>query len=232
MRKLLPIAGILLMVGLLISSCKKDYYVDGGLADPHYNGTIYDYLANNPYLFDTIAYVVEKAGLKEMLENDSVTFFSPTDESIREAMNDLNEVRYALVEDSVHLEDIPAGVWKQFLERYIIRGKYPAKRFARIDPINVYAYPGINYVMENGYILNIGLVYENYNGVEAVGARTLRLTDITYDPVTYSNNPWVVVASSDIEPTNGILHVLNIRHLLGFRPGEFFRIAEQALRNQ
>lgn len=232
MRKLLPIAGILLMVGLLFSACKKDYYIDGGLANPHYDGTIYDYLVKNPYLFDTIAYIVEKAGLKETLQNDSVTFFAPTDQSIGEAMDDLNFIRYVSVEDSVHLADIPGSVWRKYLERYILKGKYTANKFARIDPVNVYAYPGINYVMNSGYILNIGLVYQTYNDVEAVGARVLMLTDITFDPVTFNNNMRVLVASSDIQPTNGVIHALSMRHVFGFRPGDFILAAEQELQNK
>jgi hypothetical protein len=230
MRKLLHLAGILLLVGLLMSACKKDYYIDGGLADPHYNGTIYDYLVKNPYLFDTIALIVEKAGLKEMLQSDSVTFFAPTDQSIGNAMAMLNEYRYIMVEDSAQISDIPGSVWRQFLMRYIMKGKHTANQFARVDPNNVYAYPGINYVMADGYILNIGLIYQDYNGVEAVGARALRLTDITYDPVTFRNNPSVMVASSDIQPTNGVIHALNIKHTFGFR-GDFIMTAEQVLRN-
>ena len=232
MRKLFTLAGILLIAGLLFSGCKKDYYIDSGLADPHYKGTIYDYLVQNPDLFDTVAYVVEKAGLKEMLQNDSVTFFTPTDQSIVDAMNDLNSYRHVMVEDSVKLADIPPKVWKKFLTMYMLKGKYTANKFARIDPVNVYAYPGINYVMNSGYILNIGLIYQNYNGVEAVGARILQLTDITYDPVTFANNPKVLVMTSDIQPTNGVLHVLNFRHAFGFRGGEFVRVAEQELQNQ
>ncbi|MFY0254534.1 fasciclin domain-containing protein [Chitinophaga sp. 30R24] len=232
MQKLLQIVMVLLCTGLLFTACKKDYYVDSGLANLYYNGTIYDYLAKNPFLFDTMAYIVEKAGLKETLQKDSVTFFCPTDQSIRGVMNQLNAYRYSMVEDSVHLEDIPGEVWRLFLQRYLLKGKYLAKRFARIDPVNVYAYPGINYVMDNGYIMNIGLIYQDYNGVEAVGARILRLTDITYDPQTFSNNPYVIVATSDIQPVNGILHVLNIEHTFGFRANDFLRTAEQALRNR
>lgn len=232
MRKLLFINAILLLAGLFISSCKKDYYIDGGLADPHYNGTIYDYLVNNPYQFDTLAYVVEKAGLKTTLQQDSVTFFAPTDESIGRALADLNFYRYRNVEDSVQLADVPGSVWKKYLQRYIMRGKHPAKSFARIDRANVYAYPGINYVMDNGYIMNIGLVYQSYNNVEAVGARILLLTDITYDPVNFINNPYAYVASSDIQPTNGYIHALAYNHVFGFRAGDFLWTAEQALQNQ
>jgi hypothetical protein len=229
MRKLLLLAGLLVVIA---SACKKDYYVDGGLANPYYKGSIYAYLKNDPYLFDTVAYVIERSGLKDMLDKDTVTFFSPTDDAIKSAMDDLNFYRYNNVEDSVHLEDIDPEVWKKFLSMYILPGKHLAKDFARVDPVNVYAYPGINYVMLSGYILNIGLIYQDYNGVEAVGARVIRVTDITYDPANYANNPSVIVATSDIQPYNGVLHVMNIKHTFGFRGGEFARVAEQYLLNR
>ncbi|WP_188315826.1 fasciclin domain-containing protein [Chitinophaga agrisoli] len=228
--KLWPVAAMLLLVILLFNACKKDYYVDGGIADPHYNGSIYDYLKGNPYWFDTVTYIIERAGMKEMLQNDDVTFFSPTDDAVKVVMDELNEYRYFNVKDSVHLEDIDPKVWKYFLSMYVLKGKYLAKQFARVDPVNIYAYPGINYVMDNGYVLNIGLVYENYNNVEAVGPRTIRLTDITYDPQNFQNNPNIKIATSDIQPKNGVLHVLNNSHALGFRVGSFILTAEQYLK--
>ncbi|WP_298736953.1 fasciclin domain-containing protein [uncultured Chitinophaga sp.] len=214
---------------LLLNACKKDYYVDGGLANPHYNGSIYDYLASNPYWFDTISYIIDRAGMKEMLQHDTVTFFTPTDDAVKVVMDALNDYRYYNIQDSVHLEDIDPEVWRHFLSMYVLKGKYLAKQFARVDQFNVYAYPGINYVMDGGYVLNIGLIYQNYNNVEAVGPRIIRLTDITYDPQNFQNNPSVVVATSDIQPNNGVLHVLNNNHVFGFRGGTFIRLAQQYL---
>ena len=201
----------LAMIGmvLLLQACKKnDYYVDGGLANPKYKGTIYDYLTEKSYYFDTIRYIVEKAGLKDMLSTDTVTFFAPTDDAIKDAMNLLNRTRYQNVEDSVYLPDIGPEVWRRFLGMYIMKGKRLAASFPRMNPDNIAAYPGINYVMLDGYILNIGLIYENYKGVEAVGARILNLTDVTYDPAVFRNNPSIRVASSDIQPVNGVIHAL------------------------
>ena len=223
------IAGFLLVTVLLLNACKKDYYIDGGQADPHYNGSIYDYLKNQPYWFDTVTYIIERAGMKEMLQNDEVTFFSPTDDAVKTVMQSLNDYRYRNVKDSAHLEDIDPEVWRYFLSMYVLKGKYLAKQFARVDPVNIYAYPGINYVMEGGYVLNIGLIYQNYNGVEAVGARIIRLTDITYDPQNFQNNPSIRIATSDIQPKNGVLHVLNNSHVFGFRGGNFVRMADQYL---
>jgi len=228
MKRLHLIVAVLLTT-LLLNACKKDYYVDGGLADPHYNGSIYDYLVNTPYWFDTISYIIDRAGMKEILQRDTVTFFSPTDDAVKVVMNALNEYRYYNVQDSVHLQDIDPEVWKYFLSMYILKGKYLAKQFARVDPVNVYAYPGINYVMGGGYVLNIGLIYQNYNNVEAVGPRIIRLTDITYDPQNFQNNPSIIVATSDIQPKNGVLHVLNNNHVFGFRGGTFIRLAQQYL---
>lgn len=228
MKRLHLITAVLLTT-LLLNACKKDYYVDGGLADPHYNGSIYDYLVNTPYWFDTISYIIDRAGMKEILQRDTLTFFSPTDDAVKVVMNALNEYRYYNVQDSVHLQDIDPEVWKHFLSMYLLKGKYLAKQFARVDPVNVYAYPGINYVMEGGYVLNIGLIYQNYNNVEAVGPRIIRLTDITYDPQNFQNNPSIIVSTSDIQPRNGALHVLNNNHVFGFRGGTFIRLAQQYL---
>lgn len=211
------------------TACKKDYYVDGGLAEAQYNGSIYDYLASKPYLFDSVVQIIDLAGMKEMLTNDTVTFFCPTDQSIGDAMDALNSYRYTNVEDSVHLEDISPEVWKKFLSMYILEGKYTAATFPRVDPDNIFSYPGINYVMLNGYVLNIGLIYNDYGGAEAVGARVLNITDITFNPNNYKLDPRIQVMTTDIQPKNGVLHVLKNKHVLGFRGGEFTRVAEQYL---
>lgn len=214
---------------MLFSGCKKDYFVDGGLSEAKYNGSIYEYLASKPYLFDTVIQVIDRSGLKEILQKDTVTFFCPTDEAIADAMKELNTYRYRNIEDSVHLDDVSPKVWKRFLSMYILRGKYTANKFPRVDPDNIFSYPGINYVMLNGYVLNIGLIYYDYGGAEAVGARVLNLTDITFNPSNYKLDPRVEVMTSDIQPVNGVLHVLKSQHILGFRGGEFTRVAEQYL---
>lgn len=223
--------GILVIIigTIFLSACKKDYYIDGGLAKAQYDGSIYDYLSNDPYWFDTVTYIIDRAGLKDMLSNDTVTFFAPTDDAIKAVMVALNQTRYANVEDSVHIQDIDSSVWRYFLSMYILKGKYLAQNFARVDPVNVTAYPGIDYVTYGGFIVNIGLEYGDYNNVQAVGARIILLTDITNDPNNFRSDPAVTVMSSDIQPTNGVLHVLNNNNILGFQTGRFVQMAEQYL---
>lgn len=229
--KLLCNLGFPLIFLLIMASCQKqeDYFKDGGLSDPHYEGSIYDYLNENPYWFDTVTYIIEQAGMADMLDGDTVTFFSPTDDAVRVAMDALNAYRYSHVEDSVYLEDIGPEVWRYFLSMHLLKGKFLAKNFARVDPDNVYAYPGIDYFTSEGFIVNIGLIYEDYKGVRDVGPRIIRLTDITADPEHFRNCPSVTVMSSDIQPRNGVLHVLNNSYALGFQVDRFVQMAEQYL---
>ncbi|MGX5818880.1 fasciclin domain-containing protein [Chitinophaga lutea] len=230
MKQILQWPLALLCLVLLTQSCKKEYYVDGGVANPNYNGTIYDYLTEKTMYFDTLRRVVEHAGLKDMLNSDTVTFFAPSDEVLRQVLNDVNGRRFAAREDSVEFEDIDASVWREYLGRYIIKGKRLAGSFPRVSTSNINAFPGINYIMLDGYILNIGLEYTNYNGVEAVGPRVLYLIDVAADPTNYDNVPKVRVVSSDIQPKNGVVHVLSYSHIFGFRRGDFLRSALDNLR--
>jgi hypothetical protein len=167
-----------------------------------------------------------------MMTSDTITFFAPSDDVIRVAMNAINALRFAQMKDSVTMEDLGPDVWRKFLGMYILKGKRVAGSFPRVSTSNPAAFPGINYIMMDGYILNIGLEYTNYNGVEAVGPRIMYLTDVTYDPANFRNNPKVRVVSSDIQPKNGVIHVLSISHNLGFRGGEFIRVAEDFLKTK
>ena len=230
MKKIFRWTLLLSCIVMLMQACKKDYYVDGGLANPHYNGTIYDYLSEKKLYFDTIKQIVDLAGMKDMMTSDTITFFAPTDDVIRGAMNQLNSIRYANMKDSVEISDLGPEVWRKFLSMYILKGKRVAGSFPRVSPENISAFPGINYIMMDGFILNIGLEYTSYNGVEAVGPRILTVTDVTFDPTNFRNNPRVRVVSSDIQPKNGVIHALSISLPFGFRQGEFTRIAEDYLK--
>lgn len=74
---------VLLIIGL--ASCKKDnYFVGGDLHDPNVNLSTYDFLSNHDSgLFDTLLILVDAAGLKDEVNKEDITFFAPTDYSIR-----------------------------------------------------------------------------------------------------------------------------------------------------
>ena len=83
MNTLKTLTGIIACILLITTACKKDeYYVDGGRANPVFDGDILAYLESKPMEFDTIAQIVKLAGLEETFRNEEFTFFAPRDENI------------------------------------------------------------------------------------------------------------------------------------------------------
>ena len=207
---------------VLIFSCKKDYYEDGGTHSPVYNGTILDFLKSRPELFTKVVKVVELSGYSALLDDNkaNITFFAPADESINKTIKNLNRSLFVLGRDTVkNLEQIPAETWRKFLGRYIYEGKSLLKDYPHLDTNDIIAAPGQYYISHGGEIMNIGVfkndvVTKNSAGDEQVakyaGYRQL---------IIGMRNP---VATSDLQPTNGVVHVLNFsRHSFGFFPFEF-----------
>ena len=72
--RLIFLAIISTLIGL--SSCRKEYYEDGGVHDPNYDGTILQFLKSRPELFDTLVKVIELGEYSALLNdpNANVTF--------------------------------------------------------------------------------------------------------------------------------------------------------------
>ncbi|MFE7084794.1 fasciclin domain-containing protein [Sphingobacterium spiritivorum] len=227
---------IFIIIGL--SACKKEYYEETGKHDPKYNGTIWQYLQGRKDLFDTLTKVVEYAGMKDILDKESVTFFAPPDMSIVKAMKELNEYLVSRGQDTVtSYKQVDPSVWKDFLGMYIIKDKYVLKDFPQLDTINLETFGGQGYTSYSGRVMNIGVLYNdtktvNSNGdiqiIKYSGYRQLYLNYV--ENYSSSNNLFSMttgpVATSDIQPTNGVLHVLQFsRHIFGFQRLDFVRAA-------
>lgn len=209
------------VVLLMASSCAKDkYYQDGGLANPVYNGNILQYLQSNPK-FDTIAQIVKLAGLEDVFTKETITFFAPTDEVIRrdigqvnavrsELRNKLNQQLFNANKDTIkNLSDVPQEIWRRYLLKYVVKGKFLLKDYPQIDFDLRQLYPGGYYYLYNNDLANIGVAYNTANGVRYAGYRQLCISNII-DPSNPNSFNTAAVASSDIQPSNGAVHVLAI----------------------
>ncbi|EDM33856.1 hypothetical protein PBAL39_03267, partial [Pedobacter sp. BAL39] len=90
----------------------------------------------------------------------------------------------------------------------------------QIDANQLTIFPGQSYYAINNTVSNIGVEYGDVGGVKYLGYRRLR---ISYIPdVSRPTEGWreVLVSSSDIQPTNGVVHVLDIAGQFGFDVGE------------
>lgn len=116
---------VLLLAVLLFAACKKDdHFIGGSITDPHTELTTYDYLKANP-LFDTLILLIDKAGLKEMI-NSNITFMAPTDYSIKQFLiARTGELQEELNDENVKytLDSLKAPELRDSLMAYMYDGK-------------------------------------------------------------------------------------------------------------
>jgi hypothetical protein len=215
------------LLGILVwmSACNKDdYYRDSGTHDPNFKGSTMDYLDAVPFHFDSVAAIVRLAGMEEVFREDTLTFFSPTDRCIGRLVKQLNRDLYALGHDTiVDLDDVPTAIWSQYLQTYMFRGANQLKDFPQIDYDLRSIYPGQGYLSWNRTPMNIGVIYNDDNGVKYVGYRQLSIAYIPNPAKPLDNWFRTDVASSNILTYNGAVHVLRDDHLFfGWDYGKFF----------
>lgn len=211
---------VLLLAGivLLASACKKDeYYLDGGVSDPTFDGSIIGYLDSKPFHFDTIATLVRLAGLEDEFSHDSLTFFAPTDNTVKNTVELLNDVLYMAGKDTIRTFDqVDTLIWRKYLSRYLFEGVNELRDYPQIDFEVKQIYPGQNFYSYDGDVMNIGLIYHDQNGVQYVGYRQLSISFIP--DVSRPESGWTtaLVASANIRPLNGAVHVLSDDHTFLF----------------
>ncbi|TKC09937.1 hypothetical protein FA048_06930 [Pedobacter polaris] len=220
MKKLTIKAIILFAISItLFTACQKDkYFFDSGTQKGTFNGSILAFLKSKPVYFDTLTKVIEIGGMNEVLDKQNVTFFAPTSSSIYKSVKGLNEYLKQNGRDTVaKLEQIKPGAWKELLSQYIFKGSNKLKDYPQIDTLNMAAFPGQGYTSMSGRTMNIGVRFNDAvsyeDGVEKsrIKYAGYRQLFIAYIP-NYADPKvgliHIPVASSDISPTNGVIHVL------------------------
>lgn len=227
MNKILGLGFFTALMMMVLFSCKKDYYQDTGKANPKFNGNIMEYLESKPLYFDTLTQVIKLAGMENVFKNDKITFFAPTDPTIQTAILVLNKQLSSLGRDTVtQLSDIKPDAWKEMLSLYIFKGQNVLKDYAQVDTMALDTYAGQGYISYNNTPINIGVIYNDaVNGSVRIKYAGYRQLMISYIPdMTSPKTRWIntLVSSSDINPTNGIVHVLKIKpHSFGFNSALF-----------
>jgi hypothetical protein len=222
MHKITFKIALLILIGFtVITSCKRDeYFLDTGTINPNFDGTVLAYLKSKPAYFDTLTRVINIAGMNDVFEKEQITFFAPTSSTIYKSIKALNEDLKRNGRDTVSkLEQIKPETWKETLSMYIFKGINRLKDYQQLDTIAFAAFPGQGYSSYGGRTMNIGVIFNdavtarNADGspktfVKYAGYRQLYLSyipDFSNPTLNLLNIP---VASSDIAPTNGIVHVL------------------------
>ena len=214
---------LLLAVALFSSCSKDDYYTDGGLAKAEFDGTVLEYLASKPVDFDTLVQVIKIAGLEDVFNKEEITFFAPRDRNIKDLIGSydirgsLNRTLYDEGRDTIKvLSDIDGLIWRKYLERYMFKGRNKLMDYPQIDFNQLLIFGGQNYYAFNNTVSNIGVVYNDVGGVKYLGYRSIFISFIP--DVSRPTEDWIPVrvTSSDIQPNNGVVHVLDVKGMFGF----------------
>jgi len=217
------LSGLFLIV---LGSCQKnDYYVDSGNSNAKYNGTVLEYLQNNPYhLFDSVVKVINLAGMDDIFKTDSITFFAPADTCIAASISYLNFQLAQKGKDTIsNLNQLPKEFWRKELSLYVFKGLHRLKDYPQVDPKNLQVFPGGYFPSFDEKVMHIGVIFNDVNGVQYAGYRQLMINYFSGTTPPAGTLLWeTLVASSDINPNNGIVHVLQYPfHKFGFSEFDF-----------
>lgn len=217
----------ILLSTLLMSSCNNDdYLVDGGISNPYFDGNVIQYLESRPDLFEDLVKVIKLTKWNDILRNEEVTFFAPTDFSINKSVDRLNYYLYNYEgkDQITDLSQVKSEVWEDLIGMYVMEGKYRLNDIAQIDTTAVSTYPGqTNLTYDKSYKMTMGVCYGDANGIKYAGYR-----QIMYAYQDFGYPLYAYVSSCNIEPHNGIVHVIRLDHYLGFSSSTLYMKALEA----
>ena len=192
MNKLL----VTMIVLLLIGGCSTNWnFENTGLAKEHFDGNMYEYLKSDSYNWDSIRLIIERAELVPLFEGeDPITFIGPTNHSVRKWMND----KFINCINDIDKDACIKIVKDHLFAGKILRDDIPQGKYLTQEGGDVYT-------TLSGKSIWMGLFYEDYGNVVEGGVRVIYLKeDVTID-----------IASSNIQPTNGVVHSLSYNYVLG-----------------
>ena len=122
------------------------------------------------------------------------------------------------------VNQVKPQVWEELIGMYVMKNKYRLNDIAQIDTVALSSYPGqTNLTYDKAYKMTMGVCYGDANGIKYAGYRQVMYS------YPESGYPYYAYASScNIEPKNGIVHVLRVDHYIGFVRSTLYNKALEA----
>ena len=114
-RKLIFGICAFLLATLSLGSCNSDdYLVDGGTSNPYFDGNVMQYLESRLDLFKDLVKVIKLTKWEDILTNEEVTFFAPTDFTIAKSVERMNYYLYNYqgMDKITELSQVKPAVWE------------------------------------------------------------------------------------------------------------------------
>lgn len=204
MKKTLLFIAVVASTLCLSTSCTKYNFVDTGKAIGYHDCSMWEYFQQDPYNWDSLVVMSERAGLQQVFMGTStygtnLTVFGITNHSIR---------RYLLEKGYEQIADIPVEDCRNFILSSIIDGNNVIQLddftagTASTDPNTVIGQGGKMYTMLSGKQLWIYTYRESYGGVPQAGPKKIYIAS----EVAWKTSE---VASSNIMTQTGVVHALS-----------------------
>jgi len=195
---------VLIVLFSLTSCSNDDYLIDGGLANQNVGVSTYDFLKSNKQL-DTLAILIQKAGMIDVVNAKSTTLFAPNNLSIKKYIYYMKEIEE---NQNYGINDIPVANLKEMLGAYIFNESLDRSKLVKDGKV---------YTAHNGEerLLSLEPVedykdqldqFPEYVYYTVKGGEDWDPTDAVDDDVK------TVVRTSNLISTNGVIHVLQGSH--------------------
>lgn len=202
---------LILILAIALFACENDdYLVDGGISDGNVGMSTMDFLKSHPQL-DTMAILLERAGLADEV-NGASTLFSVNNLSVK---NYTDKVLADLREDDplaeYGIDDIPTDTLIKYMGAYV----FP-EVITRDDMVK----EGVIYKGVNGEERRISLEpdlgsYSNeLSSAPEYVYYTIKEGDDWDDWDQVVNDTRVIIRTSNLISTNGVIHVLQGSHTM------------------
>lgn len=194
--------------------CEKgdDHYLKYNTSAIKHDGTVYDYLINQPGVYDSLVLVLERLpDLKSYLDdtNNDITFFAINNRSFELALTNLNIVRRNNNLGPLYLEDVDLETLSLLTHRYVFDEKQSVSVFRPfLDGMSMLS-------IKYGYEMHVQYQVLPSSGLIGGGQQQLTFSDVN-ESIYLRNWNRTVTSSVDLNATNGIIHSLSPRHEFGF----------------
>lgn len=209
MKKIIAIIVVL----FALTSCNTKYnLIDTGLAKQRFDGNMFECMQENPYDWSLTCEIILRGGLQDLFQGnragfEKITFFGPTNHSIRRWMI---TKKYLGTDGKVDVKLISEEDCRDLILRHVVKGKYMRDDIPKGVSSSPIGTDGITFE-HNGSQNRKIWVFSNkapYQGMPEMGPVTLHI-------YSYNIKRPVSVASTNIEPDNGVIHSLHYNYMFG-----------------
>lgn len=198
---------IALLIAFTLVSCGTKYnFVDTGKSNPHFKGDMYEYLESNSYDWDSVRLMINRADLRDVFRYDDITFLGLTNHSIRKWL-----IPGGTGHDTfgyTRIDDIPVERCRAIVLSMVLEGKMLREEIERVeyDEKKNRVGGGRKLTSRLGNRIWLWTTQSPWMGVEGMGPIVLNMSALRSDNKTEFSTSQI--ASSDIQPTNGVVHAL------------------------